>query len=230
MPNSVADQINTLLSSVERGTANLQIFLNESDFYTAPASRRYHMSVPGGLAQHTLNVYNVLKTVAIASGSLPTDRQTVDSLILIAICHDLCKVNFYVPVDESATSAQINFVKDLFKGRKLNPDFNKNKVFCSDLIAWAKGGFIGEEPQPRQQYDIKDDFPLGHGSKSALIASRLVDLTDDELLAIKWHSGPWEISEMEKRSYEAAVIKTPLVPLLHAADYLSTFVIEKEIV
>ena len=208
-----------------RDPSKLIDFLEGSDFFTAPASRRYHCNYKGGLAVHTANVLYLLMVI---NNGCVSQKIISDSIIISAICHDLCKVNHYVPVEENATSAQQNFARDLFgkAKKKLNPAFATNKDFCSSLIQWAKNNFEGDEPEPKQQWEIKDDFPLGHGTKSVLIASRLIELTEEEMLAIKWHSGPFETSEMEKHSYYEAMKKTPLVTMLFAADYLATFVLE----
>jgi hypothetical protein len=233
------------LITKRNGADRLIAFLKESDFFTAPASRRYHCNYKGGLVQHSLNVLQALQGVlwgvwsanqftdtptAMPFGTIVPDNSfiSLETMIIVAVCHDLCKVNHYVPVEENATSAQQNFARDLFgkAKRKLNPAFATNKDFCSSLIQWAKNNFEGAEPIPQQQWEIKDDFPLGHGTKSVLIASRLIELTEEEMLAIKWHSGPFESSEMEKHSYYEAMKKTPLVTMLFAADYLSTFVLE----
>lgn len=223
-----------LLSNISkngRNTNKLQTFLQESDYFIAPASRRYHMSIEGGLARHNLHVYSLvtdlhkLKCPDIAADIADT-ISVYNCLALISVCHDLCKVGFYKKSDESSSTAQQNFARDLFKGKKLNPEYQRNKEFCSNLIGWAKGGFEGPEPLPQTQWEIKDEFPLGHGTKSVLIASRYIDLTDEELLAIKWHSGSYECSEMERKAYETALRQTPLVSLLYAADYLACFAVE----
>lgn len=81
------------------GSDKLLEFLlsTKSDFFTAPASTRYHSSFEGGLLQHSLNVYHCLKE------NLSTERAktlykmdvTDESIALVALMHDLCKVNFY---------------------------------------------------------------------------------------------------------------------------------------
>lgn len=69
----------------------------QSDFFTAPASARYHNSCPGGLCSHSLNVYDCLKdfltrdSVREKYGCNPTD----ETVAIISLLHDLCKVNFY---------------------------------------------------------------------------------------------------------------------------------------
>lgn len=86
-----------LMSKVNReGIGKLMEYIRSSDFYTAPASTRFHLCVEGGLLQHSLNVYNCL----IAKKENPTWKKILEnageeSLIIIALLHDLCKTNFY---------------------------------------------------------------------------------------------------------------------------------------
>lgn len=75
------------------GLNNLLAWLEKSDFYTAPASARYHSSYEGGLVQHSLNVYTELKNL---HDVLYTYIKCTDENIAVAaLFHDLCKVNFY---------------------------------------------------------------------------------------------------------------------------------------
>jgi 23S rRNA maturation-related 3'-5' exoribonuclease YhaM len=56
------ERFETLMSSVKRdGVDKLMEYIRGSDFYTAPASTRFHLCVEGGLLQHSLNVYDCLK-------------------------------------------------------------------------------------------------------------------------------------------------------------------------
>lgn len=88
------DRIKELLISTARpGMERLVEWMDQkTDFYTAPASTKYHLACTGGLAQHSLNVYELLlgKT---ESGLLSIRKETV---IITALLHDLCKANFYV--------------------------------------------------------------------------------------------------------------------------------------
>lgn len=69
----------------------------QSDFFTAPASTRYHNNCRGGLVNHSLNVYDCLRdfltreSVREKYGIDPTD----ETVAVIALLHDLCKINFY---------------------------------------------------------------------------------------------------------------------------------------
>lgn len=76
------------------------------------------------------------------------------------------------------------------------------------------------------------NLPVGHGEKSVMMLLRAgLDLEDDEILAIRWHMGPWDLPaqsiEMDK-SYRLAQKKSPLVPLIHTADTLSAQILESD--
>lgn len=83
-----------LLNSTDRtGIEKVIAYLLNTDFFTAPASTKYHGAYEGGLAEHSFNVYTVLKDKAFG---LYPERLTKDTVIITALLHDLCKVNFYV--------------------------------------------------------------------------------------------------------------------------------------
>lgn len=84
----------SLCSEIEReGIADLMEWLEKSDFYTAPASTRFHGNYPGGLLEHSLNVYDELKRLLQIYGEVvPATESTVR---IVSLFHDLCKVNFY---------------------------------------------------------------------------------------------------------------------------------------
>lgn len=84
-----------LLRSTKReGIEELIDFLeNKSDFFKAPASTRFHGDHEGGLLEHSLKVYEILSQKC-KSAPIEIDIPE-DSLILIGLLHDICKVNFY---------------------------------------------------------------------------------------------------------------------------------------
>lgn len=83
----------SLCSSIKRdGIDELMNWLEKSDFYTAPASSRYHGAYQGGLLQHSLNVYDELKRLLSA---YPEVKCSEESAVICSLFHDLCKVNFY---------------------------------------------------------------------------------------------------------------------------------------
>ena len=79
------------------GADKLLAYLENSDFFTAPASTRYHGNYEGGLCQHSLNVYDALVDIL----NRPRVKEVYgiqysdESIAIAALLHDLCKVNFY---------------------------------------------------------------------------------------------------------------------------------------
>ena len=70
----------------------------ESDFFTAPASTRYHGAYAGGLLTHSLNVYHNLTEYLARSRCSEVfhmPEYSAESIAICALLHDLCKMNFY---------------------------------------------------------------------------------------------------------------------------------------
>ena len=85
----------SLCNDIDReGMKELMDWLEKSDFYTAPASTRFHGSYHGGLCEHSLNVYDELKRLLqIYGDSVNVSESTIR---IVSLFHDLCKVNFYI--------------------------------------------------------------------------------------------------------------------------------------
>ena len=74
----------------------LDYIQNVSDFFVAPASGRRHSAFEGGLCVHSLNVYNRFKKIVMAEyGENYQEVISDESIAIIALLHDLCKVNTY---------------------------------------------------------------------------------------------------------------------------------------
>lgn len=93
-PKDVKKRILFILEKeVQReGVNDLVDFLNQSDFFDAPASTRYHGAVEGGLALHSFHVYNILASKVYAYGLDVSPESTA----LCGLLHDLCKTEFYI--------------------------------------------------------------------------------------------------------------------------------------
>lgn len=63
--------------------------LRGTDFYSAPASTRYHHSYEGGLVKHSLEVFNIL------SEDLKGSEFTMESIAIVSLFHDICKLGYY---------------------------------------------------------------------------------------------------------------------------------------
>lgn len=79
------------------GADKLLAWIESSDFFTAPASTRFHLSSPGGLLEHSLPVFERMKAICANEATI-TPGFNEPSMETIAICgllHDICKANFY---------------------------------------------------------------------------------------------------------------------------------------
>lgn len=98
------------------GADRLLAYLEKSDFFTAPSSTRFHCSYEGGLCEHSLNVYDCLKDYL--SRDFVRNRYNLnpseEKIAIVALLHDLCKVNTYVvsmrnKKDENGQWVQVPF-------------------------------------------------------------------------------------------------------------------------
>ena len=92
--------IEIFTSKIKReGADKLLDFIVKSDFFTAPASARYHSAYEGGLCDHSLNVYDCLVAYLdrdVAKGKYGLNYSE-ESIAIVSLLHDLCKTNVYKP-------------------------------------------------------------------------------------------------------------------------------------
>lgn len=139
------------LRSIQRpGMDNLICYLEkDTDFKTAPASTKFHLSEQGGLTAHSLNV---LKYGRLVNSEM--NRPCSDESVTIAtLMHDLCKANYYV------------------LGEEWDKEYKEKYNQWRKIPVWK----------------VKDQLPLGHGEKSVIMAARHIELTPEEMAAIRWH-------------------------------------------
>ncbi|MDL2215807.1 hydrolase [Ruminococcaceae bacterium OttesenSCG-928-N02] len=124
-------------------------WLERTDFFTAPASTRFHGACEGGLLMHSLNVCNVMFERFFTEGENP------ESYAICGLLHDLCKANFYknstrnVKNEETGVWEKVPYytVQDSFPyghGEKsvfLIERFMRLKPAEAVAIRWHMGGF-----------------------------------------------------------------------------------------
>lgn len=188
-----------LLRSTHReGTENIITMLEELGFFKAPASTKFHLNYEGGLLEHSLNVCEMaleLREMMIRKKDNLQQAVPVESVIIAALLHDVCKADIYKPT---------------IKKQK-----NANGVWCD-----VPG------------YDVDyGNFPMGHGEKSvAVLLKNGLKLTDDEMMAIRWHMAAWDLpfqSYEMKSNLDAARERCPLLAIIQAADGLAANMIER---
>lgn len=81
-----------------KGAEELLDYLeNKSDFFTAPASTKFHGAYPGGLCEHSVNVYDCLSDYLARPRiqELYGLEYSPETVAVVALLHDLCKVGCY---------------------------------------------------------------------------------------------------------------------------------------
>lgn len=76
------------------GIDELLTFLRISDFFTAPASTKYHGACESGLVKHSLAVFENFWKIAPIYGFTHTPEND-ESAAIVCLFHDICKVDFY---------------------------------------------------------------------------------------------------------------------------------------
>lgn len=82
------------------GADKLLAWLETTDFFEAPASTRFHLSLPGGLVEHSVHVYERLRALFIAEKERADlcagiTSQEEETIAICGLLHDVCKANFY---------------------------------------------------------------------------------------------------------------------------------------
>ncbi len=188
------------------GLEKVLAWLEQSDFYSAPASTQYHLSVEGGLCQHSLNVFHSMVELCnkywnkeesddnIYNGdNLEQDGAfNMENIAIVALFHDICKANCYV--------------RD-FKNVKVNGKWEQQEYWKWD-----------------------EQFVYGHGSKSVYILQQYMRLYIDEAQAIRFHMGGREdpLSQQYERQYATIYDNSKFAVMLYLADNWSCFLIENE--
>ena len=87
-----------LLSTKRDGMENVIKHLERLGFFTAPASTKFHLSVKGGLMEHSWNVCNtalMLREQMIQMKPELADKLPKESVVIASLLHDVCKSNIY---------------------------------------------------------------------------------------------------------------------------------------
>ena len=200
-----------LMSEVKReGAENLLGFIRKSDFYTAPASTRYHLSEKGGLLIHSLHVYECLN----AKINAPIWKDVLknvsrETILIVSLLHDLCKTYYY------GTDFKNQKTYDPNKVSSANPKEVKHD---------ANGNYIWETVPC---YTVDNKYPLGHGSKSVVFILQYMKLSMEEITAITYHMGAY-CDSSQWTELGQAYEKYPLALALHQADMEATHILEVE--
>lgn len=178
----------------------LKDFLDKSDFFSAPASSKYHGSYEGGLCEHCLQVYHTLKELVRLKGLSIGE----DSIIICGLLHDFAKVNTYAKV---AMNKKV---------------YHDNGTRQDDLGKFDWTTTLG--------YKVDHDrkFVYGNHEETCEYMIRyFLPLKRDESVAILHHHGGMGF-DSTKLNITEVYNHYPLACLLHSADLLCTFIDQGE--
>lgn len=189
--------IDLLMSTGREGMGDLVRWMNVNGFFNAPCSGGNHLAEEGGLARHSLNVWDIMNDLYTKSVYGDVDIPG-DSIIICALLHDLGKCGDY---------GKPGYVPNMIKSRKKDEN--------------GEYPLIQSEAKP---FEVNKELtPIDHEIRSVKIASKFIDLTEEEELAILWHNGLYGTFKYQIQNKE-----TPLYLLLHFADMWASRVVEAE--
>lgn len=207
----------------------LMLKLEHSDFYTAPASTRYHASYKGGLVDHSLNVYHNMMSIAKAKHLLAvyetvpikdenghetgeTEEKLIEgsidpvSIAIVALLHDLSKMNYY----------QLGY--------------RNKKVYCESGSKYDAAGRFDWVTIPQYQIrPVEERFLYGsHEETSEFMVRQFIPLTHQESTAILHHHFTLGYDSIKDASVVGDIYnRYTLATLLHVADMISSYIDEK---
>jgi len=167
-------------------------WLRTKDFYTAPASTKYHDAYHGGLLNHSLEVYNQL----VGLRSVPKFRKVVDeqwySAVLVALVHDWCKIGRY-------------------------ESYLRN-VQNEDTGIWEKVPAFRYKEDGVARFGHGTQSLI---MAMQICNSKYTALTFEEMAAIRWHMNSWDMSDYDVNDLSKCNDSIPLVKMIQFADQLA---------
>lgn len=165
----------------EGGEELLDYLMNKCDFFTAPASARFHGAYAGGLCEHSVNVFRCLEDYL----ARPRVRELygldydMESVAIVALLHDLCKIGCYKAGTRNVkneTTGQWEKVPTFFYEDKLPYGHGEKSVYIISgfmrlsreeamAIRWHMG-FSGQEDE-RLVGQALEQYPLAFALSTA---------------------------------------------------------------
>ena len=155
-------------SNVTRaGAKELLEWLEKTDFFTAPASTKYHCACENGLVMHSLSAFDVMM-----EKHFDKENDSLESFTICALLHDLCKAQFYkastrnVKNEETGKWDKVPYyaIEDMFpyghgeKSVYLIERFMRLKPHEAMAIRWHMGSF--DDPNGYSVSHAYEKYPL----------------------------------------------------------------------
>lgn len=176
-------------------------YLETSDFFIAPSSTKYHGAYPGGLCEHSLDVYKNLKMLL---DNHPQYFYEDDTVKIVSLLHDISKTNLY------------------------KKDIRNKKVYHesgSKTDNLGRYDWVSEEV-----YSIDYDHRLiygNHEQTSEFMVRLFTPLSMEESIALLHHHGGmgWDSTQINITD----IYKNyPLALFLHIADLIGAYINQNE--
>lgn len=188
-----------LLGTRRAGMDKLIDWMENNGFFTSPCSGGNHLAKEGGLAEHSLNVFRLMNADAVCKMKVEDYESNKSSIIITSLLHDLGKCGDY---------GKPGYVPNMIKDGRPTKAEPEQKYKQSETKPFEVN---------------KELIPVDHEIRSVKIASKFIDLTEEEELAILWHNGLYG-----NFKYQIQGKETPLYLLLHFADMWASRVVEIE--
>ena len=167
-------------------------WIRDTDFYTSPASTKYHDACHGGLLNHTLQVYNQL----VGLREVPKFKAVVEdqwwSAVFVALVHDWCKIGRY--------ESYLKNVKN-----------NETGVWEQVPGFKYKEDGVGRFGHGTQSLIMA----------MQICNTKLTSLTFEEMAAIRWHMDNWDMASYDVEDLGRCNAKIPMVRMIQFADQLA---------
>lgn len=173
----------------------------KSDFFTAPASTRFHNSFAGGLCDHSLHVYDNMRKLQSVYPQFAGLMD--DSIRIVALLHDIAKTNYYIAAAKNV------------------------KVYSPTGSKYDSCGRYDWESVMGYTVDDSKRFLYGnHEMTSEFLVRQFVPLSVDESIAILHHHGGMS-TDCAKDNITEIYNRNPLATMLHLADMMATYLDEQ---
>lgn len=196
---------------IETGRPGIKRLLNwmQSDcgngvmnYVNAPASTKYHGNYPGGLMEHSWNVY-VWLTIIVGNANSMKDadaqlkneesKAIMDSAAIVALLHDICKVGFYSMEPKNRKTYDAEKVKNALQ---------------KDVKHDSLGDFIWETVM---SYTVTDTHKFGHGEASVAIMRNSSAYWDLPRRSAWLSATTWETLRMSARPVRSIIATRSLL-------------------
>ena len=183
----------------------LNAFLGGTSFYNMPASARHHGNHSGGLYEHSVAVFSNLLSM---TQDMRLDWGKPESPFIVAMCHDICKIDAYMMKDP---------------GWETLDDGNVSCRYCGQ-VQYDKSEYCPHCDAHMGEWVNNPKHPGGHAELSLEILRKAgIKLTDEEAACIRWHMGAFD-DPQNWSNYTNAISKYPNALWTHTADMVAAHI------